>query len=515
MARAGRTLSNTTRRTECALPVSQEAERAVLGAILLNNKLYAQTAALTDDDFSLDAHRLIYSRMRDLQESGRPVDMITLVEELDRHKEVEAIGGVAYLSSLIDGVPERPSIEQYVRIVREKSLLRLVAHQAEAIQHSACSKDADLNAIAESLSNLSEKSRTAICFRETIRHLGDVSDVYSLDAGAISYILPGLIPRGAVVLLTGSPGVGKSSLALKLVIACALGREFLGRQCERIKCLYLDKENPLPLVQQRMDVFAGGPIPGLHIWGGWLPDEAPMVEDPRLVRWAAEHQPLIVFDSLVRFHTADENSASEMRKVMGYLRRLADAGATVLLLHHRSKTEANKYRGSSDILAAVDVAYALEEVGGLLRLHRFKSRFSRERIFPLRADFAAGTFELLASPNAEGADDLEAVRSVITDEPGATTRAICNATKARGVSRSRTLTVLAREMGSLWRREPGSNRSHRYYLLGTVPGAPPHKAAEHRNTLLSQRSASVPGTPERTHNKEDDDLDAATQQVFQ
>src|SRR5271167_478174 len=179
MARAGRTLSNTTRRTECALPVSQEAERAVLGAILLNNKLYAQTAALTDDDFSLDAHRLIYSRMRDLQESGRPVDMITLVEELDRHKEVEAIGGVAYLSSLIDGVPERPSIEQYVRIVREKSLLRLVAHQAEAIQHSACSKDADLNAIAESLSNLSEKSRTAICFRETIRHLGDVSDVYS------------------------------------------------------------------------------------------------------------------------------------------------------------------------------------------------------------------------------------------------------------------------------------------------------------------------------------------------
>src|SRR5271167_1416628 len=165
---------------ERGLPVSQEAERAILGAILLDNKLYAQAAqVLTDDDFSFDAHRLIYSRMRDLQDSGRPVDMITLVEELNRHKEVEAIGGVAYLSSLIDGVPERPSIEQYVRIVREKSLLRLVAHQAEAIQHSACSKDADLNAIAESLSNLSEKSRTAICFRETIRHLGDVSDVYS------------------------------------------------------------------------------------------------------------------------------------------------------------------------------------------------------------------------------------------------------------------------------------------------------------------------------------------------
>src|SRR6516162_1841987 len=119
-----------------------EAERSILGAILLDNSLYDQAAEhLTPDDFSLDAHRRIYSRMRDLQESGRPVDMITLVEELDRRKEVEAIGGVAYLSSLIDGVPDRPSIEHYVRIVRNKALLRGLINAAqnaiaEAIDHS-------------------------------------------------------------------------------------------------------------------------------------------------------------------------------------------------------------------------------------------------------------------------------------------------------------------------------------------------------------------------------------------
>jgi replicative DNA helicase len=127
---------------ERGLPVSMEAERSILGAILLDNSLYDQAAEhLTPDDFSLDAHRRIYSRMRDLQESGRPVDMITLVEELDRRKEVEAIGGVAYLSSLIDGVPERPSIEHYVRIVRNKALLRGLINVAqnaiaEAIDHS-------------------------------------------------------------------------------------------------------------------------------------------------------------------------------------------------------------------------------------------------------------------------------------------------------------------------------------------------------------------------------------------
>ena len=127
---------------ERGLPVSMEAERSILGAILLDNSLYDQAAEhLTPDDFSLDAHRRIYSRMRDLQETGRPVDMITLVEELDRRKEVEAIGGVAYLSSLIDGVPERPSIEHYVRIVRNKALLRGLINVAqnaiaEAIDHS-------------------------------------------------------------------------------------------------------------------------------------------------------------------------------------------------------------------------------------------------------------------------------------------------------------------------------------------------------------------------------------------
>src|SRR6202046_5230045 len=92
-------MSTTDYSLERGLPVSLEAERAILAAILLDNSLYDQAAEhLSGDDFSLDAHRRIYSRMRELQESGRPVDMITLVEELDRHKEVEAIGEIGRAS---------------------------------------------------------------------------------------------------------------------------------------------------------------------------------------------------------------------------------------------------------------------------------------------------------------------------------------------------------------------------------------------------------------------------------
>ncbi len=150
---------------ERGLPISLEAERSILGGILLDNSLYDQAAEhLTGDDFSLDAHRRIYSRMRDLQETGRPVDMITLVEELDRRKEVEAIGGVAYLSSLIDGVPERPSIEHYVRIVRNKALLRGLINVAqlaiaEAIEHSDEAEDV-LGRAEEAIFRLSENRIT-------------------------------------------------------------------------------------------------------------------------------------------------------------------------------------------------------------------------------------------------------------------------------------------------------------------------------------------------------------------
>jgi replicative DNA helicase len=108
-----------------ALPASIEAERTILGAVLLDNSVCNEAAeSLKPDDFYLDAHRRIYARMLELSESGRAIDIITLTEALGQKKEVEAVGGVAYISSLIDGVPHQPSVEQYVKIVKDKSLLR-------------------------------------------------------------------------------------------------------------------------------------------------------------------------------------------------------------------------------------------------------------------------------------------------------------------------------------------------------------------------------------------------------
>src|SRR5579872_1105773 len=109
---------------ESVLPASVDAERSVLGAILLDNAALAQTSNLRRDDFSLDSHQRIFARMTELAGSSRPIDTVTLTEELARRREVEAIGGVAYLTSLTDGLPRRPNIEHYVKIIRDKTGLR-------------------------------------------------------------------------------------------------------------------------------------------------------------------------------------------------------------------------------------------------------------------------------------------------------------------------------------------------------------------------------------------------------
>ena len=111
------------------MPASLDAERSILGAILLDNQAYNEAAeSLKSDDFSLDSHRRIFARMIELMETGRPIDIITLTEELSKKREVESIGGVVYLSSLTEGLPRRPSIEQYVKIVKDKALLRGLIH---------------------------------------------------------------------------------------------------------------------------------------------------------------------------------------------------------------------------------------------------------------------------------------------------------------------------------------------------------------------------------------------------
>ena len=221
-----------------SLPANVEAERSILGAILLDNFAYNQAAEhLRAEDFSLDSHRRLYSRMVDLAESSRPIDMITLIEELDRHKELQAIGDVAYVSGLVDGVPDRPSIEHYIKIVRDKALLRGLIHAA----NSAIARASDQSDPAEEVLNDAEAAIFALSEKRIGRGFMGVQEIIKESFGSIDALLQrgrritglethypdldemtsGLQPSD-LIIIAARPSMGKTSFAMNIAENAAI-----------------------------------------------------------------------------------------------------------------------------------------------------------------------------------------------------------------------------------------------------------------------------------------------------
>ncbi len=220
------------------LPANVEAERSILGAILLDNFAYNQAAEhLKPEDFSLDSHRRIYNRMVDLAESSRPIDMITLVEELDRRKELEAIGDVGYVSGLLDGVPDRPSIEHYIKIVRDKALLRGLIHAANA----AIARASDQSDPAEDVLNDAEAAMMQLSEKRIGRGFLGVQEIVKESFGSVDALLQrgqritGLathytdldemtsgFQRADLIIIAGRPSMGKTAFAMNIAENAAI-----------------------------------------------------------------------------------------------------------------------------------------------------------------------------------------------------------------------------------------------------------------------------------------------------
>ena len=135
---------------ERTLPHNLEAERSVLGAILLHNDAF-NTAVETIDsnDFYRDAHRRIFDKMVHLAERGEAIDLITLKEALNKAGDLDAVGGPAYISALVDGVPRSTNVEHYARIIKEKSTLRSLIYSANKILTNAYDAEEEADTILD------------------------------------------------------------------------------------------------------------------------------------------------------------------------------------------------------------------------------------------------------------------------------------------------------------------------------------------------------------------------------
>ncbi|MBS3818283.1 replicative DNA helicase [bacterium] len=156
-------------------PHSVEAEKSVLGGILVNEKnLNVVLSIITPEDFYKDSHKKILNAIISLVDKGTPVDLLSLSEELQRKGEAKEVGGVSYLSSLLDGVPKGINIEYHARILKEKALLRrLILSSAKIISSSYEQKDEADQLLDEAQSSIIEVAEQRV--KQGFVHVGKLT----------------------------------------------------------------------------------------------------------------------------------------------------------------------------------------------------------------------------------------------------------------------------------------------------------------------------------------------------
>ncbi|MBM4140486.1 MAG: replicative DNA helicase [Nitrospira sp.] len=213
-------------------PQNIEAEQSILGAILIDNDALPRALEIIDiDDFYRQSHRTIFNAMVELFEKNEPIDLITITDCLKRREEIDAVGGVSYLSSLVNMIPTAANIKYHSKIVRERSLLRGLLRSANEI----ASRVYEDNFEAEELVDYAEKSifdvsdkrikASFVTLKEVIKssfemieHLYDKKEVITgIPSGFrdLDDLTTGF-QKGDLVVVGGRPSMGKTALALNI-----------------------------------------------------------------------------------------------------------------------------------------------------------------------------------------------------------------------------------------------------------------------------------------------------------
>jgi len=224
-----------------SLPHSDEAERSVLGAILIdNNQINKAQELITSDAFYSARHRKIFEAIERLSETGTPMDLVTLRDELERSSDLESCGGPAYLSDLLDGVSRSVNLEHYARIVKERHTLRELIQASQWIGRNAYkaegTSDDILDEAEKKIFQISQgRLRTGfIHIRESAEKALKQIEALSEQQEPITGIPSGVLDLDNMtsgfqdtdlIILAARPSMGKTAFALNVAAHAALRAE--------------------------------------------------------------------------------------------------------------------------------------------------------------------------------------------------------------------------------------------------------------------------------------------------
>ncbi|HEY5056144.1 MAG TPA: replicative DNA helicase [Acidobacteriaceae bacterium] len=219
-------------------PEAAHVEKVILGAMMVDPVAITDaTMYLTPDDFVLDSHQRVYKAILQLVEAGHAVDYVTVSEALARRRELDSVGGREYLAELGERLPRKLSIESYVQIVRDKSLLRRLMTACDSgIVQAAEHADEALQILNDVSNRLMEISDSAI-----VKTFSDIADITRDSFGSIDQLyqqgkeITGVathfiefdrmtagLQNGELIIIAARPSMGKTAWAINIAQNAAI-----------------------------------------------------------------------------------------------------------------------------------------------------------------------------------------------------------------------------------------------------------------------------------------------------
>lgn len=214
-------------------PQNLEAEQGLLGSLLIDRDAMIRVGDLiAPDDFYKDSHQRIYEAIRELFEKREPIDLLSLGNRLTERKELETIGGRAYLMTLANAVPTSSHVVHYANIVQKKATLRRLISAASSIAQSGYETTEEMDSVLDraeqTLFGVSQKylKQTFVPLKQILGDAFERIDEMHKDRGKLRGIPTGFteadqilagMQKSDLVILAARPSVGKTSMALDIV----------------------------------------------------------------------------------------------------------------------------------------------------------------------------------------------------------------------------------------------------------------------------------------------------------
>jgi hypothetical protein len=371
------------------LPVNLDAERNVLGAILIdsgtpNATMKTAREMLAPDDFSLEQNRRVFRNMLFLDDSNQPIESVSIVENLQQNRELEQAGGASYISSLMDGMPRLSNLIYYAKIVKEKSRLRQIITTTQKIQDDALAGYTSPDELAAEMESFAKQpSKTAnpavvVSFR----------DLLTMELPPLNYLFEPLLTEGGTGEIWGWRGTGKSFLTTEMAMGIALGKPMLFPNTEcgggnwpisrAYRVLYVYGEMHASQIKERAIQIANGHGSDLppHEGFGLLSKDfqknwRPRIKEPGNRKYIEDrvfgggYEVLILDNLSTLWPTAQDGEGERTAVLADWFADLNQRAVSVIYLHHAGK--GGDQRGGSEKEDMLDFVISLKNPPGYKR----------------------------------------------------------------------------------------------------------------------------------------------------